>query len=1100
MATHAIEPQSGDGMPGEVIRERLLSAFCRSQERLVIIAAPGGYGKTYLAKQISALPAFDRTLWLDFGRRAPGDGLVAQAVVAALSDRQHPHGQGPPIPPWLVDHEADALVCLQGSLDSCSGESVCIVLDDISLDSGMHDLSLISRHLIEATSSQSAIVLTTRDAPSDLLREVGCGWAVDASALKMSRPEADQLLAHVAGRRLDECVVGHLLDTSGGQPALLSVLARHVSTAVDDTLTGPAPLDVSSRLELLAREQLSNEEQTLLFACALLGRGSTSELEAVFGQGVSERLGRIAECVPLVEVAKMDLPPRFHLHDFAQDTFTSREYTEALGIERESIEAAVLDCLDQRGDVDRVFTLLLHSRRSAEMLRWLLMRGDDLLGVGSLRLLSACIESIPMNRQLEHPRLVLLHATLCMMMGDSDEARQRAMVARELAEHEGDQETSAQALLLLARLSMDSGDIEDAVPHLKGALASLESDAVPDMLGLVYAYLVICYGHLGRRGDAERYYQLAEDLSQSHTVAPWVEAYTVHAGTIITGLLRGQWSAIVDPLLALGRNVGLPVDLRLKALNNASGALLHMGRLRQAEEVIETVIAESEKAGLSSVGVFSSTHRAIARAASHHYAEAESLLRSALASQGTPAADPGEDPAFQARWRRACGDLDGALAVAEDGVGKLAEGVAVVMWRRLSEIEVAASLLALGDCEEADDRASALRRDLAEGGATYHVLCADLVLSEIARQQDRFEEAVTRLLEHADYIRTESANLVIAFYVRAFPGLLGVLAAAVGANRLPAHLLQIIGHDEFMRALRTAWGQLDEDEWRVLAGRLLGPEEVEEAIAALSRRTQCEVRLFGGLEVDTPDGAIPDRAWRKRKARLLFAMLVTKQGRDIPRDQLLDYLWPDMPEDKARNNFYVVWNTLKGALSPNLPKGENCPFVESVGGLCRVNPDLVRSDLDDFEEALEKARDAETSGAVEEALGAYRRIGEIYRGDLLPGDVYDDWFAPLRERCRQQFGDAMLSAARLSEKEGQNDALHLLRIGLEQDPLREDLYQEMLRHQITSGMRSAAIETYMTCRGRLCDELGLDPSVETRALYDQVLAMEETDVSTVSAE
>ena len=49
---------------------------------------------------------------------------------------------------------------------------------------------------------------------------------------------------------------------------------------------------------------------------------------------------------------------------------------------------------------------------------------------------------------------------------------------------------------------------------------------------------------------------------------------------------------------------------------------------------------------------------------------------------------------------------------------------------------------------------------------------------------------------------------------------------------------------------------------------------------------------------------------------------------------------------------------------------------------------------------------------------------------------------------------------------------------------------------ITEGMRSAAVETYVACRARLGEDLGLDPSSETLSLYEQVLAMEEGPVST----
>jgi DNA-binding SARP family transcriptional activator len=344
----------------------------------------------------------------------------------------------------------------------------------------------------------------------------------------------------------------------------------------------------------------------------------------------------------------------------------------------------------------------------------------------------------------------------------------------------------------------------------------------------------------------------------------------------------------------------------------------------------------------------------------------------------------------------------------------------------------------------------------------------------------------------ADYIVTGNANWVCAMYIRAFPGLLGVLAAAVGPERIPSHLLRMILPENAEVALPMARDQLDDEQWRTLAVRMVGEEDVEKVGIGADIVPQCRVRLFGGLQVATSDGPVPDAAWKKRKARLLFAMLVVRKGKDVPREQLLEYLWPEMDDERARANFYVVWNNMKRALSPNLPKGEPCPYVRAAGGVCRVDDVLVTTDLDDFEQSLLEARRAETAGDAEEMLRAYGRVAEIYHGDLLPGDIYDDWFAPLRERCRQEFGDAMLRAAEMHEERGEMMvSLRMIRAALTHNAWREDLYQAALRYQIAAGQRSAAIDTYMTCMHRLSEDLGLDPSAETRRLYDQVLAMEE---------
>jgi DNA-binding SARP family transcriptional activator len=280
-----------------------------------------------------------------------------------------------------------------------------------------------------------------------------------------------------------------------------------------------------------------------------------------------------------------------------------------------------------------------------------------------------------------------------------------------------------------------------------------------------------------------------------------------------------------------------------------------------------------------------------------------------------------------------------------------------------------------------------------------------------------------------------------------------------------------------------------------LARRMLGrhgPSRVEASVGTGAEPAECTVRLFGGFEVRTSEGLVSDKAWGKRKARLLFAMLVSRSGKDIPRDQLIDYLWPEMPEHRALNNFYVVWSSMKRALAPGTGRDQPCPYVEHVRGICRVVPGRLRTDLDEFERLLVVARKAHAANDPEMVLAALTELAEVYRGELLPGDAYDDWFAPLRERCRHDFEDAMLRAAGILEAQGNpHDGLAHLRQAMLYDPWREDLYQAALRLQIAAGQRSAAIETYMSCRSRLVEDLGIDPSAETRRLYDHVLAMEE---------
>ncbi len=139
--------------------------------------------------------------------------------------------------------------------------------------------------------------------------------------------------------------------------------------------------------------------------------------------------------------------------------------------------------------------------------------------------------------------------------------------------------------------------------------------------------------------------------------------------------------------------------------------------------------------------------------------------------------------------------------------------------------------------------------------------------------------------------------------------------------------------------------------------------------------------------------------------------------------------------------------------------------METAHGVCKALDRTVRSDIDDFEEGLARGRKAVAAHDVDAVLAAYEQVASTYRGDLLPGDLYDDWFDSIRSHYRSAYIDAMQRAATfmLSEGDGLN-ALVFARRAIQADQLREDLYQMQMRCQILACQRSSAIDTYFVMR------------------------------------
>jgi DNA-binding SARP family transcriptional activator/ATP/maltotriose-dependent transcriptional regulator MalT len=1058
--------QSGLALPalGTLVpRSKLLGAFAGGSPRAVLMEAPAGYGKTSLAFQFVDSARFRSRLWFD----ASGQELDYQTLLQALLFRV----QG-------CERESLAeasTLSLERSLSSCLaenwGQPTCLVIDDVRLtESGA--VSRLESLLSASVGADSCVVVTSRSSiPCD---RPGRTWYLEAQDLKFCEDEAaDYASRHGLPEGIGASTRG-ILEQSAGHAALFVVMAR--SLAVRGSVDPDDPgREVIQQLEHLS-SLLDPSESRLLLAAALLGSGSLRDIEDVLeATNLAGCLQATAERVPVLCIGK-DL--EFYMHEFGRTVFgRTGSRWDACG----SLSRRCLDQLAGRGDYTRLFQAMRSRADVKEIEERLTSHGSMLLECGGASLLRSLLQRVSPPEFVRQPALLLLAALLDQHSGRHKEARKKARLATELAAHDDLPGVAAEATKLLGLLQINGGQSRDAAMLLRGALRDGLASGVGARVQML-ALLSAASASAGDSVESRRSLCEAKETLRSNFHSD-AEILVSSASAYADCVLFGDYIGACRTYSAFREAPELPLDRRMTGVLNSLEANCLLGRLGRARGLL----VEGDRLLEVSGSLERQDHRHSAAcmllAAEGKYQEASQCVQQIVDGDSSSESEKGVNICSRAAWMRAAGDLDGALADAEAARDALLT-TDWTPWEWQADVEVHASLLSLGDAIAAYAGCCDVFRTAWASGARCRSATAAMISAEAARQLSNPMPDDLKLV--TEYLLTGNANWYAAMYVRAFPHLLGLLVSATGATRIPSHLLQMLKIDGAAPALRAARELLPPEEYEILRRRL--GEEVEETEDPVPF---CRVRVFGGLEVVTSDGPVSDADWRKRKARLLFAMLVVRKGRDVPREQLLEYLWPEMDDARAKSNFYVVWNNMKRALAPNLPKGAACPYARAAGGVCRVDDILVSSDLDEFDGCLHEGRRAEAAGDKARVVAAYQRLIDVYRGDLLPGDIYDDWFAPLRERCRQEFGDCMLRAAQILEEEGEHvEALRFVRTALAFDGWREDLYQAALRCQIASGQRSAAIETYMACRHKLTEDLGIDPSAETSDLYGRVLAME----------
>lgn len=1085
------DDKRGMGPPdlGRLIsRSRLIEPLLKFGDSVIVLSGPGGYGKTTLAAQLAVAAGFDHLIWVESGTSGSHEDLIARSILYRMREASASVDRSPLLP--TANHE-DTLTELVDALGKYAGRRVCVVLDDV-IDIELRALETFASLLRKATSDSSCLVVTCRDHIQDVASTSMS--VVGASDMRLDFTEADALISLYAGHeQWDSGQRRQLIDLAGGLPAILCVLVKHAALrGLDETLGGSGPTMLYKHLRELAISQLDHLERHTLCAMALVTRGTLTMLREVVDEATVGVVERIVSVVPLVRLeATSNFGPTFRMHDLAASAFGDRSFAALNTKQFSDLVSDACQALDRECRYEEILTLAARHLSPEALAVWTERRGSQVLASGCLDVVESVLLGLGASQMLQRPRLLLLQAELLRETSAFGEALRKTSVARDLALYEADPKVRQDALLMMARMQMDLGDMRAAVQSLEEALSVEGCRPTADSEALAEAYLGFCAACIGDLDKSALHIERAMSLVASSPLTPDTVARVTTSAAAASGVVRGRWSEVLDSCTRLSRREGLSLSLAMQCKGNLGCVLSELARLARAKSVLTEVLEECEKHGLTMMRLSCIDSLACVYAGLGDYDKADELTGHALEGfrELSDYLEIARILMYQAVWMRANQRPLQALELAEASL-EHATMVECEWLTWMATLEIAASLLMLGDEAASSRQAARVREVVSRSGLERQTLTADLILAEAARRAGRDDESVARLLKHEDYIRSESANWFLVMYSRAFPHTLGTLCAAMGAENLPAHMLQALLRDDVAVMLSAARDVLDPNQWASLARRLNAKSTEESAQEALGD-DKCYVRMFGGLDVRVGERVVSEKAWKKSKARLLFALLALKHGGELPRDQVLDYLWSDMEPERALNNFYVIWSAMRSALKLGQPEGSGA-YVISVGGMCRINADYVQTDVAEFEHTLRDALRCEDADNLTSAIRAYERLTEIYRGELLPGDVYEDWFTSARDRYRVEFGDAMLRGSRLIADQGDPArAIGMLRKGLEADPHREDLYQAAMELQILCRQRSGAIETFMSCRKWLSEDLGLDPSAETMRLYEQVLAMDE---------
>lgn len=134
----------------------------------------------------------------------------------------------------------------------------------------------------------------------------------------------------------------------------------------------------------------------------------------------------------------------------------------------------------------------------------------------------------------------------------------------------------------------------------------------------------------------------------------------------------------------------------------------------------------------------------------------------------------------------------------------------------------------------------------------------------------------------------------------------------------------------------------------------------------------------------------------------------------------------------------------------------------------------------------------DTALPAQKRMALYEEAAEMYRGDYLPKLANQMWVVPISAHYHALYLEAVKEYADLLEHAEKFETMAELCTRASQlDPLDESLHTLIVRALLRQGKDSAALSHYEKATDLLYRNLGVRPSEELRALYREIMDVEE---------
>ncbi len=1050
-------------------RARLLALFDDLlDKKLIIVAAPAGYGKTTLlvdfARQ-SRMPI----CWLSLDALDKDPQRFCAYLIAALEQRFPKFGkQSKTVLRSLtgIEQETEHLLsALVNEIDSQIDEHFALVVDDYQfVDTIPYIRDLFSRFVYLAGENCHVILLSRRlptlpDITIMVARQQVSGFDLEQLAFRSS--EIRSLFEMDYKITLADHVLEELMRQTEGWITGLHLSANRATSGIPDLTRASraAGVNLADYLDQQVLSPQPPELRQFLLLTSLLDEIDPDLCTAVFGPGHWKRFVKTVQQNNLfvLPVGVDGKVIRYHhlFQEFLQERIREEEPEKA-----QAVLTRLAEIYRERHEWEKAYAIYRQLGNPDSMVDLVEQAGTVLLVSERLITLQTWLDDLPAGLNEARPHLLSLQGGFLNAVGDAPAAA--TLLDQAILKFQQAEDLGGLALALIRRASTRRflGDYANSLLDCDEILRL--SKAQPAW----QAYLA----------EAERLKGLnLYQLGQIAEVIPSLE----NSLRLYERLGEEQ---------SIGR-LQMELGLAFSYIGNNSTGLHYYEQALNTFRKGNNVLAQANV--LNNMGVIY-----------HQQGEYEQAVRAY--EKGVVSAREANSPRQEALLLTSLGDIYIDLDEFESAGLTYADAAEILKKIHYQFIAnylrfVRARLARLQNrFKEARFYLDEVETLIRAAGSNYEYGLFYLEYGCLHLAEARPAAAITDLEQALEFFQkgdlANEANMAHIWLAAAFLGIKNIEAArshlkimleAAQSQPMSVPVIQTL-----RRARSLLTGLMDVEEIEpLLSPWLLRVSQAEAHLPALRKRLRrllntvpiqaphLTIQAFGKARVRVNGKMVTLSQWKTSSVRELFFFILSATH-PLTKEEIGETIWPDMDAAQLKLRFKNDLYRLRHALGQNVILFENNHY--------HFNQLLdYEYDVENFTAHL--ARSNATS-RVGEKISHLRAAAEYRSGPYLQ-DIDATWVWPERERLDHVCVEALEQLAESQRLAGDlQAALHSCQEALKIDPCREDIHCLAMQLHADLGDRLAVIWQYQACRASLYSQLDMVPSNETEILYHRLTA------------